>query len=64
MDTGDLLREITQSILAIMVVAGAGYDLVFVRTGNAEAVTGALGVVLGWYFTKTIFQGQGGGGGK
>lgn len=67
MDTGELIREVTQSVLAIMVTAGAGYSLVFVHTGNSEAVTGALGVVLGWYFTKSLIAvkpANGGQGGK
>lgn len=54
MTTADLLSEVTQSLLAIMVVSGAGYALVFHPTGNNEAVTGALGVVIGWYFRKAV----------
>jgi hypothetical protein len=52
--TGELLREVTQSILALMVVAGAGYALVFVPTGHNDAISSALGMVLGWYFAKSV----------
>lgn len=53
MSTSDLIQEVTQSLLAIMVTAGAGYALVFIPNAPNAPITTALGLVLGWYFTKS-----------
>ena len=54
--TQNLIQEVTQSLLAIMVTAGAGYALLFVPNAPNAPITTALGLVLGWYFTKSTMS--------
>ena len=55
----DLVKELTQSILAIIVVGGAGYSFIFVPNNHADVLATALGTVLGFYFAKQIGNGGG-----
>jgi hypothetical protein len=52
-NTQALIMEITQSVIAVLVVAGGG---VAVLSGNAHVadVTPFVGMVLGFYFSKMV----------
>ena len=55
----DAVKELTQSILAIIVVGGTGYAFIFVPSQHADVLATALGTVLGFYFAKQIGNGGG-----
>ncbi len=51
MSTRELITEITKSLIAIMIVVGAGYAMLTNNPG-LPLVAGTLGVIVGYYFNR------------
>lgn len=53
----DLVKELTQSVIAILVIAGGGYSFIVYPTHPNGALAAAVGTVIGFYFSKQINNG-------
>ena len=55
--TSDMVREVTQSIIAITIIVGGGAILFLQPTSGAVPfVTGLMGGVIGFYFNQTTMN--------
>lgn len=48
----ELIREITQSVLAVLIVVGALVTFIWIPVANNDAVIGVLGAIVGYYFAR------------
>lgn len=53
----DVIAEITQSVLAILLVVGGGVAILN-GNGHVPEITSLMGAVVGFYFTRQAYRGS------